>query len=87
MSKSAEFPHSTSSRLLPKESKNSAEKKNREFETQFSRISKFGWERKIGSLQLQPLFFYGYENKSYKILPQGDKWNYKFPTYMEGVSK
>ncbi len=42
MSKSAEFPHSTSSRLLPKESKNSAEKKNREFETQFSRISKFG---------------------------------------------
>ena len=28
MSKSAEFPHSTSSRLQPKESKNSAEKKN-----------------------------------------------------------
>ena len=33
MSKSAEFPHSTSSRLQPKESKNSAEKKNREFAT------------------------------------------------------
>ena len=44
MSKSAEFPHSTSSRLQPKESKNSAEKK-------------------IGSLQLPPLIFYGYENK------------------------
>ncbi len=41
MSKSAEFPRSTSSRLLTKESKNSAEKK-REFETQFCRISKFG---------------------------------------------
>lgn len=33
MSKSAEFPHSTSGHLQPKGHKNSAKKKNREFET------------------------------------------------------
>lgn len=44
MSKSAEFPHSTSGRLQPKGHKNSAKKK-------------------IWNLKLQPLFFYGYENK------------------------
>ena len=81
MSKSAEFPHSTCSRLLPKESKNSAEKKNSPTVLPNFQIRLRKKNREFAT-PTPTANFYEYENKSYKILPQGDKWNYKFPTYM-----
>ena len=59
MSKSAEFPHSTSGHLQPKGHKNSAKKKQSHSSAEFPNSA----EKKIGSLQLPPLIFYGYENK------------------------